>query len=98
MCIRDRFRYFLDNIPAWDNTILQTKPITEFINLLAEQIERMTGITKAELVPELAHLSTYNSRAREEFKHSVGTKLSGFNPTIYINDAKADNAMNWSLD
>lgn len=59
------FRYFLDNIPAWDNTILQTKSITEFINLLAEQFERMTGIAKSELVPELAHMSTYDRKARQ---------------------------------
>lgn len=92
------FRYFLDNIVAWDNTALETKSINQFMNDLAGQFERMSGVSKDAILPQLAHTSSYDGKARYEFKHTVGNRYSGLNPTIYVNGAKVDDGLNIPLE
>lgn len=91
------FRFFLDNIPAWDNNILQTKSISQFMDALAGQFEILSGVSQAELRPQLPHYSAYDNKARLEFKHTIGNRFSGLNPTIYVNGAKVDNGLNLTL-
>jgi hypothetical protein len=59
------FRYFLDNIPAWDNTILETKTINQFMQSLAEQFETLSGVSKSTVYPQLIHTSDYDAKARK---------------------------------
>jgi hypothetical protein len=91
------FRFFLDNIPAWDNNILQTKSISQFMDALAGQFETLSGISQSEIRPQLPHYSAYDNKARLEFKHTIGNRFSGLNPTIYVNGAKVDNGLNMTL-
>jgi hypothetical protein len=42
--------------------------------------------------------SDYDRKARYEFKHTIGNRFSGLNPTIFVNGAKIDNGKNISLD
>lgn len=91
------FRYFLDNIPSWDNTILQTKTINQFMSSLAGQFQTLSNINGSALLPQLAHTSSYDGKARYEFKHTIGNRFSGLNPTIFVNGAKVDDGLNLSL-
>lgn len=92
------FRFFLDNIPAWDNTIMETKSINQFMSLLAEKLENLSGVSRSVILPQLAHTSSYDGLARQEFKHTVGNRLSGLNPTIYVNGAKVDDGLHLGLE
>jgi len=65
---------------------------------LANQFAVLTGVSKDEIRPQLQHYSTYDSKARLEFKHTVGNRFSGLNPTIYVNGARVDNGLNINLD
>lgn len=92
------FRYFLDHISSWDNTFLQTNTINQFMDQLAAQVSTLSGIPKESIRPQLAHYSDYDGKARYEFKHSIGNRYSGLNPTIYVNGAKVDNGLNIDYD
>lgn len=58
------FRFFLDNIPSWDNTIMQTKSISQFMDSLAGQFQTLSGVSKPAILPQLAHTSEYDGKAR----------------------------------
>jgi hypothetical protein len=47
---------------------------------------------------QLAHDSDYDKKARKEFKHTIGNRFAGLNPTIYLNGAKVDNGRNIPLE
>ena len=91
------FRFFLDNIPNWDNTRLQVETITGYMDKLAAQFGQISGISAAEIRPELQHYSKTDGPARQEFKYTIGNRRSGLNPSIYLNGAKVDNGLNMSL-
>lgn len=64
---------------------------------LAGQFSQLAGVNKSEILPQLAHYSNYDGKARYEFKHTIGNRYSGLNPTIFVNGAKVDNGLNLTL-
>lgn len=92
------FRYFLDNIADWDNTRINKETVNSYMDALAQQLSTLSGIPAGEIRPQLQHYSTQDGHARQEFKHTIGSRRCGLNPTIYVNDAKIDNGINLSFD
>lgn len=92
------FRYFVDNIPEWDNTALNTKSVAAYMDALAEKVALLSGISKSVILPQLAHYSDYDKKAREEFKFGISSRHSGLNPTIFVNGAKIDDGLNQDLN
>jgi hypothetical protein len=65
---------------------------------LASQLSILSGLTKGEILVQLGHDTDYDRKARYEFKHTIGNRYSGLNPTIFINGARVDNGKNIKLD
>lgn len=68
------------------------------MDALANKFVALAGVSRDEIRPQLLHGSNYDGKARFQFKHTIGNRFSGFNPTIYVNGAKVDNGMNINLD